>query len=246
MIVALTCTVLLVRRVIVEGVSLTFIGCSYDVAANSHGPIAIVKSLGLEDIEIVNAYGKTRSDEFIKMNPCHTAPTLELADGTAIWESGAIMRYLCNISGEKGETLYPKDPFKRAQVDMVLDWRQTSFYPQLTSTGYIIFGFAQEDAKAQADFKKLLDEIFPILTGTFLKDTPFIYSDTPTIADLAVAPAITFLMARKKFWAKVPEDVKAYYTRVLEAFPDTKENFDMLAGMADGCTSEGYDLEPEA
>jgi glutathione S-transferase len=231
--------------VIFQGVSLTFIVCAA-LAANSHGPIAIVKALGLDDVEIVNAYGNTRSDEFIKMNPCHTAPTLELDDGTAIWESATVMRYLCNISGEKGETLYPKDPFKRARVDMALDWRQTSYYPPLQSIGYIVFGMSQDDAQAQADFKKLVDEIFPVLTGTFLKDTKFIYSDTPTIADLSVAPTLTFIKARKNFWAKVPDEVKDYYTRVLEAFPGAKENFDMLEGMCDGCSAEGHDLEPEA
>jgi glutathione S-transferase len=214
-------------------------------AANSHGPIAIISSLGM-DVEMENAYGKTRSDEFIKMNPCHCAPTLELDDGTAIWESNTVMRYLCTVAGEKGEALYPKDPYKRAQIDMALDWRQCSFYPCLPSIGYSIFGFnIGDDAKKREDFKKLQEEVFPILMGTFLKDTKFIYSDTPTIADLSVAPALNFLKARKKFWAKVPDEVKEYYQRVVDAFPGAKENFDMLADMADNCTAEqGADLDP--
>ena len=87
--------------------------------------IAIVKHLKLDSkIEIVNAYGKTRSPEFLAINPCHTCPTLELDDGnnSAIWESCAIMRYLC-LSNKDGEDLYPSDPILRGKIDMVMDWR---------------------------------------------------------------------------------------------------------------------------
>lgn len=201
----------------------------------------------MDDVEIVNAYGKTRTEEFLKMNPCHCAPTLELDDGTAIWESNAVMRFMCVNAGEKGEALYPKDPVLRAKIDMAMDWRQSSYYPCLPSIGYIIFGMTMgDDEKVRADFKKLLEEVFPILMGTFLKDTKFIYSDTPTIADLSIAPTLTFLKGRSKFWAKVPEDVKEYYVRVLESFPAAKENFDMLDGMATACEGEAADLSPEA
>jgi len=68
--------------------------------------------------------------------------------------------------------------------------------------------------------------------------------DNAHLPDLSIAPVLTFLKCRPKFWAKVPEKVKEYYTRVLEAFPDTKENFDMLDGMCTGYTGEGADCEP--
>ena len=91
-------------------------------AANSHGCIAIVRHLKLEDkIEIVNAYGKTRTPEFLAINPCHTCPTLELdGDDGAIWESCAIMRYLC-LNNDGGEELYPADPVLRGKIDMVME-----------------------------------------------------------------------------------------------------------------------------
>jgi glutathione S-transferase len=197
----------------------------------------------MTDVEMVNCYGKTRTEEFIKMNPCHCAPCVELDDGSAIWESNAVMRFLCNISPE-GATLYPTDPIKRARVDLALDWRQTSFYPCLPSIGYILFGMDQSTEKAKEDFKKLLDEHFKTLTEVFLKDNKFIFSDTPTIADLSIALPLTFIKARSKFWEAVPEAVKEYYTAVLEAFPETAENFAMLDGMATGCTAAGFDAEP--
>jgi len=212
-------------------------------AANSHGPLAVARALDI-DIELVNAYGKTRTEEFIKMNPAHCCPTIELDDGSAIWESNAVMRALCYMS-PKGETLYPtKDPIQKGKIDMALDWRQTSMYTKIGSIGYGIFGMPTDAEKAQKDFKALMDEVFPILTGVFLKNTKFVFSDTPTIADLSIAPPLNFIKARSKFWAKVPQEIKDYQARVLEAFPATKENFDSLSTMAEGFSGDGADLEP--
>jgi len=213
-------------------------------SANSHGCIAVVKHLKAEDkVEIINAYGKTRTPEFLAINPCHTCPTLEITDGVAIWESNAIMRHLATtLAG--GEDLYPKDPIMRAKIDMVLDWRQTSLYKNIPDIAYCIFGMPVSDEGAKKSMKELLDEHFPVLLDVYLKDTPFVYSDKPTIADLGIAPVLTFIKTRAKFWDAVPDKVKEYHTRVLEAFPGTKENFDMLDGMATGYDGEGADLEP--
>jgi len=212
-------------------------------SANSHGCIAVVKHLGLE-IEVVNAYGKTREPEFLAINPCHTCPTLEFDDGTAIWESCTIMRYLCR-SNANGHKLYPSDPKVAAKIDMVMDWRQTEMYKCIPSIAYIVFGFAQSDEEAKKDFKTLCDTHFKTLTTVFLKDTKFAYSDTPTIADLAIAPCLTFIKARSKFWEAVPQEVKDYRQRVLDAFPHTKENFDMLDGMCTGFDGDGADVAPD-
>jgi glutathione S-transferase len=181
----------------------------------------------------------------MKMNPCHCAPTLELDDGTVVWESNAVLRTVCAVAGDKGEAYYPKDISARAKIDLALDWRQCQLYTKLPAIGYICFGMPCDDDKAKADFKALMDEVFPILINTFLKDTKFVFSDTPTIADLAFAPTLNFIKARKNFWKLVPQEVKDYQVRVFEAFPATKEHFDSLAAMAEGCTAEaGADLEP--
>lgn len=209
---------------------------------NSHGCIAVAKKLKL-DIEMINAYNKTRTPEFLAINPCHTCPTLEFPDSSAIWESNAIMRYMCRSSPD-GETLYPSNPREAAKIDTVLDWRQTEFYQHIPSIGYIVFGFPQSDEQAQKDFKTLVDEKFKTLTTVFLKDTKFAFSDTPTIADLSIATVLPFIKARSKFWEAVPEEVKDYHKRVLDAFPETKDNFDILESMVTEFAGEGFDLVP--
>jgi len=212
-------------------------------SANSHGCIAIINSLGLKDIEIINAYGKTRTEEFLAINPCHTCPTLEFEDGTAIWESNAIMRYLCK-STPNGTELYPLDLQAASKVDMVMDWRQTSMYPCIPSIAYGVFGMDQSDEEAKKQFKTLNEVHFKTLTDVFLKDRNFVYSDTPTIADLAIAPCLTFLKVRSKFWDAVPQEVKDYHKRVLDKFPGTKDNFEMLNVMCTNYSGDGADLSP--
>jgi glutathione S-transferase len=57
-----------------------------------------------------------------------------------------------------------------------------------------------------------------MIENTFLNGKKFCFSDTPTIADLSVAPLITLLKGRKKFWAAVPDGIKEYYERVWRHF----------------------------
>ena len=59
-----------------------------------------VRAAGL-DFEEVDSWGVTTSSEFLKMNPAHLTPTIEEAGlpKGALWESCAIMQYLCNKHG---------------------------------------------------------------------------------------------------------------------------------------------------
>ena len=153
------------------------------------------------------------------------------------------MRFLC-VNNEGGDSIYPTDPVLRGKIDMVMDWRQTGLYPTFPNIAYGVFGYPTDEADAKKQFGKITNELFPTLMDVYLKDTQFVYSDKPTIADLSIAPVLTFLKCRKNFWAVVPEKVKEYHARVLEAFPDAKDYFDMTDGMCSGFEGPGADLEP--
>ena len=62
--------------------------------------------------------GEQMKPEFIKINPQHNIPTL-VDDGFVLNESRAICGYLVHKYA-KDDTLYPKDPIKRAVVDQRL------------------------------------------------------------------------------------------------------------------------------
>jgi glutathione S-transferase len=70
--------------------------------------------------------GDTASPEYRRRNPLARTPVLELADGTAIAESGAILLYLA-----EGTALLPADPVARAHVHQWLFVEQNDVEPNL-------------------------------------------------------------------------------------------------------------------
>lgn len=201
-----------------------------------------MKKLKLEgEIELVDSWGKTQTPEFLAFNPCHMVPTLQFSHDDAIWESNSVMRYLCRTFPE-GEQFYPEE--LRSKLDMVMDWRQTKMYPCVAKVAYIIFGYPEDAPQAIKGFKDLVEDHFSVLINTFLNGLPFIYSDTPTIADLSVGLGMTGLKARKYFWDEVPQAVKEYYQRVIDAFPEGAEFVGALSGMCESYEGEGAHLHP--
>jgi glutathione S-transferase len=82
-----------------------------------------LEELGLdcERIDAGGAFGRTRDPEYRAMNPMGLVPTLQEEDGWALWESNAIVRYLCNRHAPGGP-LYPAAPRARAEVETWMDW----------------------------------------------------------------------------------------------------------------------------
>ena len=87
-----------------------------------------VRAAGL-DFEEIDVWGKTREPEFLAKDPAHLTPLLEeegLPRGS-LWESCAIMQYLCNRHGL--ERFYPADPGERAMIDSAMFYLIGTVYP---------------------------------------------------------------------------------------------------------------------
>ncbi|XP_013139441.1 PREDICTED: uncharacterized protein LOC106104050 [Papilio polytes] len=80
--------------------------------------IEAAKIPNIEFIEVNLAEGEHLNDEFVKMNPQHTVPTLQ-DDDFYLWDSHAIAVYLLT-KYSNNTTLYPSDPKKRAIIDQRL------------------------------------------------------------------------------------------------------------------------------
>lgn len=72
-------------------------------------------------------YGIKDSPEFLTMNPHGRVPVIKDDDGTVVWESHSILRYLSARHGQSD--FWSDDPAQRSQADRWMDWSQASLQP---------------------------------------------------------------------------------------------------------------------
>ncbi|CAG2111444.1 unnamed protein product [Medioppia subpectinata] len=135
--------------------------------------------------------------EFLALNPFHTVPTL-VDDGFALWESRAIMQYLCNRYAPDS-TLYPKDPKQRALVDRSLNFDLTL----LNQIEEVVFTPIFSGAPPSADKVTALNNSFKNLDQVLIKQNKYLVGDQLTLADLS-------LLAYWVYLEKSNTDVSAY------------------------------------
>ncbi len=166
-----------------------------------------VRAAGLE-FEENDVWGQTTTPEFLAKDPAHLTPLLE-QDGLprgSLWESCAIMQYLCNTHGL--DDLYPTDPGERAMVDSAMFYLIGTLYPLVARATYPTLGFPQypgeaatsdaDDtikAQAQQDAEAALAEPLDAYRQFFLEGRSFIGGDKPSIADIRLAATLEFLHA---------------------------------------------------
>jgi glutathione S-transferase len=166
-----------------------------------------VRAAGL-DCEEVDVWGKTREPDFLVKDPAHLTPMLEeggLPRG-CLWESCAIMAYLCNVHGL--DDFYPRDPGRRAMVDSAMYYVVGTLYPLIARATYPSLGFPQypgecatsaadDDVKEQArqDAQDAIAEPLGAFRFFFPEGGTFIGGDHPSIADIRLAASLEFLRA---------------------------------------------------
>ena len=166
-----------------------------------------VRAAGL-DFDEVDVWGKKSTPEFLGKDPADLTPLLEEAGlpNGSLWESCAIMSYLCNKHGL--ESFYPTDPARRAMVDSAMFYVIGTLYPYITRATYPTLQFPQyagevgasdvdDDAKARA-VSAATDAVAQPLEAFrvfFLTGGRFIGGDSPSIADIRFAASLEFLRA---------------------------------------------------
>jgi glutathione S-transferase len=164
-----------------------------------------VRAAGL-DFEELDVWGKTAEPEFLAKDPAHLTPLLEesgLPRGS-LWESCAIMTYLCNKHGL--EQFYPTDPGRRAMVDSAMFYLLATFYPLVARATYPTLNFPQypgevgssdaddaAKAAAQKAAEDALAEPLEVYRAFFLDGKTFIGGDSPSIADMRLCATLEFL-----------------------------------------------------
>jgi glutathione S-transferase len=185
-----------------------------------------VRAAGL-DFEEVDVWGKKDEPDFVRKDPAQLTPMLE-ADGLprgSLWESCAIMQYLCNKHGL--DRFYPTDPGRRAMVDSAMFYLTGTLYPLVARATYPALGFPQyagevatseaDDAmkaKAQQDATDALAQPLEAHREFFLEGQRFIGGDEPSIADIRLAATLEFLRAIDY---QLPEWAEEFMTAVESA-----------------------------
>jgi glutathione S-transferase len=188
-----------------------------------------VRAAGL-DFEEVDVWGSTMSEQFLAKDPAHLTPMLEeegLPRG-ALWESCAIMQYLCNKHGL--ERFYPTEPGARAMIDSAMCYLLATLYPLIARATYPTLNFPQyagevgwsdadeiSKAKAEKDATVAIAEPLEVYNTFFLAGKPFIGGDQPSIADMRFAASLEFLRAIEY---QFPDWAEDYLARMEETLGD--------------------------
>ena len=137
--------------------------------------------------DVGGTFGGNDKAEYRAQNPNGKIPTL-IDDEYVLWESNAIVRYLCDQYGIG--SWYPKTPKKRGHANQWMDWYQTALHRPMTT---LFWQLIRTDAEHQdqalieaavaecAEFWTILDR--------HLEQRPFVLGDEISMADIPLGCA---------------------------------------------------------
>lgn len=163
----------------------------------------------------VRCYIDTRTEKFRKINPCHTLPVID-DDGFILWESRAIMQYLCNRYAPHCD-LYPSDPQQRATVDRLLNFDLKSLSHAVMAVHYE-FTFPGEYSASRGEKMVAVTDALTLLE-IFLINRHYVACDHLTIADLSILASVTLLEVAVEFDLTSYPNIWSWYNRLRGELP---------------------------
>lgn len=185
-----------------------------------------------EHIPAGGSFGLTQSSDFLAMNPHGRVPVIRDSDGTIVWESHSILRYLAARYGSP--RFWSDDAGQRSQADRWMDWSQSTLQPAFL-TG-VFWGFyrtpeALRNAKSIDESLNRCAQYFQLLDQV-LAERPFIAGDSLSLGDIAAGSNLYRYFELDIKRPDVP-NVEAWYER-LKLRPAFREHvmvpFDELFG----------------
>ncbi|MBL1420908.1 MAG: glutathione S-transferase family protein [Alphaproteobacteria bacterium] len=140
--------------------------------------------LDFERVDAGFTYGLVDSEEFRAMNPNGTVPVLRDGQDSAIWETGAILRYLAAVYG--GDGFWPQEPAARAQVDKWAEWAKLNVAGKFTVPIFwqlVRTAPSQQDPVAIEKALKILNKFLKVADEQLGKQA-FLAGDCLTLADI--------------------------------------------------------------
>ena len=153
---------------------------------NSLKTLYVLEELGgeYEFVFVDLGKGDQRADSFAQMTPVKKVPVLE-HDGETLFESGAICRYVANVTDSP---LYPADKLQRAKVDQWMDFFSCHLGRWLTKLYFeaVIkpkFALGDPDVDGIQEARGYAQQQLKML-NRLLADSDWLANDTLSIADL--------------------------------------------------------------
>ena len=144
--------------------------------------------LAYERIDAGGTFGKTKTPEYLAMNPNSLVPVIDDA-GFILYESNAIVRYLA--AKHSAGKLWPGDLAKRADVDRWMEWLATAWVPSMRDAFWQLIRTAepQRDMAAVEKSRAEAERLAGILDAHLGKSGSFLTANGFTAADIVVGCA---------------------------------------------------------
>jgi glutathione S-transferase len=165
--------------------------------------------------DVGGPFGGTDTPEYRAMNPNGVVPTL-VEDDFVLWESNAILRYLCAANAPASAMWPASDVRARASIDRWMDWQQTV---QTRPGGVVFQGLVRtpperrDEAAIRAGVVEL-GRVWGILDA-ILARVPYVAGPVFTLADIPLG-----VNAHRWFFFPVDKPdlpyLRAWYDRLLQ------------------------------
>ena len=170
--------------------------------------------VGHERIDWGGPFGGNDAPDYRRKNPNGRIPTLEEEDGFTLWESGAVLRYLC--ASYSPNDLWPEDARERAACDKWMDWSSLNMAP--FNTAYLDYYFrTAKEHRDPAVLARIVTETAPWMDilDNHLATNDYIGGNRLTMADFPAGS----LIHRWLHWTpqRPPHpNIEAYYGRLAQ------------------------------
>jgi len=162
------------------------------------------------------SFGKLDTQQYAQINPNRMIPAIR--DGNfALWESLAIVRYLCDHYG--ADNLSPADPQTRAIADQWMEWSASKAFAPVI---YLFFATVRTQP-ADRDLAKiaaLRDEANEalIILDAHLADRPYVCGDSFSMGDIPLG-CVAYRYFNVDVHRPALPNVEAWYQRLAERAP---------------------------
>ena len=167
-----------------------------------------------ERIDWGGEFGGNDDPEYRKKNPNGRLPTLEEEDGFTLWESGAVVRYLCGRYSMGN--MCPATLRGRADAEKWMDWSSLNLGP-FNSVFLQHFWRLPEAERSQEVVEKAIATTIPHfdVLDAHLADRDFICGDHLTMADIP-AGVLTHRWINWSPHRPAHPNLEAWHARLLE------------------------------